>query len=237
MLMKMFEKRLRGYGKAEGNLLSDVKAFKKASLAGEYFESFNVNSKNCMEKSTGTRAWIADCHRLLDRCAAQERKGDPADVRQAFETIFKLLDHIDECLDDVIFFADEAGSWQVGVDWNKILPPWLRALSATAEPEEYTERITALLERHYSYGSGKMLAIARRTATPLQRMALSWVKIDTLIAATQPKSYDQAVAILFDLRDLDSRGKGGDFKLRVKALRKVHAGKPSFINRLEKAGL
>jgi FtsZ-interacting cell division protein YlmF len=64
-----------------------------------------------------------------------------------------------------------------------------------------------------------------------------WAKIDTLIAATQPKSYDQAVEILFDLRDLDSRGKGGDFKIRVEALRQVHAGKPSFINRLEKAGL
>ena len=30
----------------EENLLAKVKAFEKASLAGEYFESFNVNSKN-----------------------------------------------------------------------------------------------------------------------------------------------------------------------------------------------
>jgi hypothetical protein len=51
-------------------------------------------------------------------------KGDPVDVCQAFEIIFGLLDHIDECLDDVSFFADEARSWQVGVDWNKVLPSW-----------------------------------------------------------------------------------------------------------------
>jgi hypothetical protein len=160
-------------GKAEGSVLSDVKAFEKASLAGEYYKSFNVNSKNCMEKSTGTGAWIADCHRLLDGCVAQERKGDPAEVRQAFEIIFGLLDRIDECLDDVIFLADEAGSWQVGVDWNKVLPSWFKVLSATAEPAEYVERITILLERHYNFGSGKMLAVARRTATPQQRKALS----------------------------------------------------------------
>ncbi len=122
-------------GKDRGNLLSDVKAFEKASLSGEYYESFNVNSKNCTEKSTGTRAWIADCHRLLDCCTTQAKKGDPVDVRQAFEIIFGLLDHIDECLDDVIFFADEAGSWQVGVDWNKVLPSWFRVLSATAGPK------------------------------------------------------------------------------------------------------
>jgi hypothetical protein len=149
---------------AKENLLEDVKAFEKASLAGEYYESFNVNSKNCTEKSTGTRAWIADCHRLLDRCVAQEKKGDPVEICQAFEIIFRLLDRIDECLDDIIFFADEGGSWEVGVDWNKILPSWFRILSSTAGPTEYAEKIT-LLERHYSGGGAKMLAIARRTAT------------------------------------------------------------------------
>jgi hypothetical protein len=165
--------RLEPDGTAKGNLLSDVKAFEKASLAGEYSESFNVNSKNYMEKSTGTRAWIADCHRLLDCCVAQEKKGDPADLRQAFDIIFGLLDHIDECLDDVIFFADEAGSWQVGVDWNKVLPSWFRVLSATAGPEEYAERITALLEHHCNSESEKMLTVALRTATPQQRKAVS----------------------------------------------------------------
>jgi hypothetical protein len=160
-------------GEDRGNLLSDVKAFEKASLSGEYYESFNVNSKNCTVKSTGTRAWIATCHRLLDCCTTQARKGDSADVRQAFEIIFGLLDHIDECLDDVIFFADEAGSWQVGVDWNKVLPSWFRVLSATAGPEEYAERITVLLEHHCNSGSEKMLSIARRKGTPQQRKAVS----------------------------------------------------------------
>jgi len=160
-------------GEDRGNLLSDVKGFEKASLSGEYYESFNVNSKNCTEKSTGTRAWIADCHRLLDCCTTQAKKGDPVDVRHAFDIIFGLLDHIDECLDDVIFFADEAGSWQVGVDWSKVLPSWFRVLSATAGPEEYAEKITALLEHHCNSESEKMLSVARRKGTPQQRKAVS----------------------------------------------------------------
>jgi hypothetical protein len=155
-------------GEAKGNLLSNVKAFEKASLAGEYHQIFNVNSKNYMEKSTGTRAWIADCHRHLDCCVVQEKKGDPAELRQAFEIVFGLLDHIDECRDDVIFFADEPGSWQVGVDGNRVLPSWFRVLSAFAGPEEYAERITVLLEHHHNSESEKMLTVARRTATPQQ---------------------------------------------------------------------
>jgi hypothetical protein len=160
-------------GEDRGNLLSNVKAFEKASLSGKYYESFNVTSKNCTEKSIGTRAWIADCHRLLDRCTTQARKSDPVDVRRAFEIIFGLLDHVDECLDDVIFFADEAGSWQVGVDWRKVLPSWFRVLSATAGAEEYAERITVLLEHHCNSEREKMLSVARRKGTPQQRKAVS----------------------------------------------------------------
>jgi len=162
-------------GTSEGNLLTDVKAFEKASLSGEYYESFSVNSKNFMEQSHGTVAWIAECHRLLGRCVAFEKKGQPAEVRQAFDIVFGLLEHIDRCLDDVIFFADEGGSWQVGVDWDEVLPPWFRALSATATPEEYAGRTTGLLKHHHNCGGEKMLNIARKTATPEQRRALSHV--------------------------------------------------------------
>ncbi len=62
-----------------------MKAFEQASLRGEYYEDFNVNSKNFMDKSKGTRAWISECRRCLDRCVAQAKTDDPADVREAFE--------------------------------------------------------------------------------------------------------------------------------------------------------
>jgi hypothetical protein len=44
---------------ATRSLLEDVKAFDTASRAGKYYVSFNVNSRNHMEVSTGTRAFIA----------------------------------------------------------------------------------------------------------------------------------------------------------------------------------
>ena len=160
-------------GEAKKNLLSDVRAFQKASLAGEYYEGFKVNSQNYTKLSGGTRAWITQCRRLLDRCIAEEKNSKTAEVRQAFDIIFGLMDHIDKCLDDVIFFADEGGSWQIGIDWNRVLPPWFRVLSATAAPEEYAQRITVLLKRHCAHDSAKMVSVARKAATSDQRKALT----------------------------------------------------------------
>jgi len=40
------------------SLLTDVERFEKASLAGEYYESFGVNSQNYTQKSAGTSAWL-----------------------------------------------------------------------------------------------------------------------------------------------------------------------------------
>jgi hypothetical protein len=64
-----------------------------------------------------------------------------------------------------------------------------------------------------------------------------WSEIESLISSKQPKSYDAAVELLIDLRDLAARKKGDDFRLRLEALRARHVRKPSLLDRLEKAGL
>jgi hypothetical protein len=155
------------------NLLAKVQSFERTSLAGDYYESFDVNYKNCTKKSSGTIAWIAECNRLLDLCVARTRRGSASELRQSFDIIFRLLDEIDACRDNIIFFADEAGAWQVGVDWEKVLPSWFKVLSETAMPEEYATRIVDLLNHHCKYESPRMLAMARKFATPAQERALA----------------------------------------------------------------
>lgn len=154
------------------NLLADVRAFDTASRAGKYYESFNVNSKNFMEKSTGTRAFIADCNRLLDRCVTQAPKGDAAEIREAIEIILGLLRYIADCNDDVIFFADEAGSWQVGVDWPKVLPALFSCLSRTTEPGEFARRVVEAVDEFDRHNRWKHMTAARRVSTAAQRKAL-----------------------------------------------------------------
>jgi hypothetical protein len=63
-----------------------------------------------------------------------------------------------------------------------------------------------------------------------------WEAVRALIATTRPKSYDEALKVLVDLRDLESRTKSGEFATRVEMLRRANASKPAFIKRLGEAG-
>lgn len=64
-----------------------------------------------------------------------------------------------------------------------------------------------------------------------------WRKFETLVATKQPKSYDQAVALLVDLRDLAARERGVDIQSRLEDVRAEHARKPTLIKRMEQGGL
>jgi hypothetical protein len=139
------------------SLLATLKSFEQASLPGEYYEDFRVDSTNHMTKSRGTIAWIAECNRLLDLCVAATCAADAFELRQCFAIVFGLLDEIDACRDDIIFLADEAGSWQVRVEWEKVLPSWFTVLSATAMPEEYAMEVLGLLRRHCNYAASTIL--------------------------------------------------------------------------------
>lgn len=155
------------------SLLDRVRRFEAESLARKYYQAFDVNSKNCLKKSAGTTAWISTFRRLLDGCALAARRGDPAEVLQAFDILFGLLDKVDDFRVDIIFFADEHGSWQVGVDWDRVLPSWFAVLAATAEPQDYAQRVGNLVDHHCGHKRDNVIAVAARAATPEQRAALA----------------------------------------------------------------
>jgi hypothetical protein len=161
-----------GASATKQSLLEQAKAFDTASRAKKYYVSFNVNSKNYTETSTGTRAFIADCRRLLDRCMAHAAKGAPAETRAAFETVFALLQDIDEGHDDIVFFADEGGSWEVGVDWKTVFPAWFRCLSRSADPEVFASAVVATVDALEHSSRNTHFVAARKIGTAAQRKAL-----------------------------------------------------------------
>jgi hypothetical protein len=84
-------------------------------------------------------------------------------------------------------------------------------------------------------------AAARARAEHLDQLAgkesALWRRVESLIATKKTKSYDQAVELLVDLRDLAWRKDGTDFQRRVEALRLAHVGKRTLVERLHEAGL
>ena len=99
------------------------------------------------------------------------------------------------------------------------------AAQKAAEEKTRRERETAILRaKHLDEISGREPEL--------------WNEVENLISTKQPKSYDSAVELLVDLRDLAARkGKTDEFRTRLDAIRMAHARKPSFIERLHKAGL
>ncbi len=157
---------------SEQTVLEEVEEFHTDSLAGLYYEDFEVNSKNFMEQSRGTINWIAEHKRLMKRCIKESSKGEVEEIRQAFEGLFDLLDEVDECRDDIIFFADEAGAWQVGVEWDEVLPCYFKVLAAVVQPREYAEGVMKLVKSHVNYNSENYFKLALEVAKKPQKKAL-----------------------------------------------------------------
>jgi hypothetical protein len=160
-------------GRAEPDLLHSIRRFHRESLAGRYYQDFMVSSRNFMEKSRGTETFIAEHSRLLDACMRAERAGDIDTAREGLGLLIDLMRQIDRCEVNIVFFADEAGSWQVGVDWAEVLPAWFRSLSPATDPYDWAEAVVEALNDFAGYQMEPLLAATRSIATPEQREALS----------------------------------------------------------------
>jgi len=154
------------------DLLDEVRRFHAECMLGHYYESFDVTSRNCSDQSRGTAAFITEFHRLAARCVHEAETSPSQPVAQAFEVLFALLEHIDEGLDDVIFFADEGGAWSVGTDWTSVLPAYFRCLGQSGSAEEYAACVDKVIADFVEHDRNRYLTEAWHLATPAQRLTL-----------------------------------------------------------------
>jgi len=141
-------------------------------LRGDYYDSVDVNSKNYMDTSKGTDAFMAEFERLIEKCIRASAKGPLSPVREAFELLFALLRRLDRDPDSVVFFADEGGSWQVGVDWRAALPAYFRCLADGTSAEYFAREVDRAIADFADYDRPKHRATARSVANAEQRVAL-----------------------------------------------------------------
>jgi hypothetical protein len=160
-------------GDTRPDLLQAIRQFHRDSLAGRYYQSFRVNSRNDTEKSRGTETFIAEHSRLVEACLRAEREGELETAAGGLGLLIDLMREVDECRDDIIFFADEGGSWQVGVLWERVLPAWFRSLSPTTEACLWAEKVVDALSDFAGYQLDEILEAARAAGTAEQREALA----------------------------------------------------------------
>jgi predicted nucleic acid-binding Zn-ribbon protein len=113
----------------------------------------------------------------------------------------------------------------------------LHAAADAAEERRRAEAARANAERKRREQEA---ALAR--ATYLEKLARKqpavWTEIEQLIATKQPGSYDRAVSLLVDLRDIAAaRGEESTFLRHIHTLEMKHARKPSLLAKMQRAGI
>jgi hypothetical protein len=171
------------------------------------------------------RAWVAglpagEKDDLLARLMIEE------DLTLVTKLLHRFLRH-----------RNEAGRTMSAPAGRRTVGQLLRAAEARAE-----ERWQAEARRRAEQAERRAREGARARAKHLDEIAGQepklWTQVDRLIAARQPKQYDEAVRLLVDLRDLAQRqGRDREFRKKLETLHADHARKPSFLSRLRKAGL
>jgi hypothetical protein len=148
-----------------------------AGLGGEYYEEFDVHSKNVSEKSKGTDAFIAEFDRLTRQCIRAAKTAPQLAVREAIELLLDLLRQIDKGNDEIIFFADDGGSWDIGVDWGTVFPAYFRCLAETASAEVFAQVVDQVIMDFADYQRPQHWRTAHRVADVAQKAALRAVTV------------------------------------------------------------
>lgn len=124
---------------------------------------------------------------------------------------------------------------------NVVEPRTFAELNAAAE-RRVEERSRKAAEREAREQARRDREEAEARAKHLARLAkrepATWDKVVALIATKKPSDYDEAVRLLVDLRDLGvHRNRAAESQARIERLRDEHSKKPSFVERLKRAGL
>lgn len=165
------------------SLLDDVRSFNEAAMAGEFNEHVETYGRGGCEQSRGTDTFVAEFDRLMRRCVCASEMditrgvtdGYEHEVRGSFDLLFALLRQIDEGHDDMLFFADDGVSLDVGVNWRVVLPAhsnaWLRLWRR--HPEEFASAVTQVIADFAGQDRGRYMDAANRAAAnDVQRIAM-----------------------------------------------------------------
>jgi hypothetical protein len=158
--------------------------------------------------------------------------------------------------DDFLFRLVDAPSPHLGAELKqRFLRTISRAANSTTKKSPRSvqellaraEIITEERERRAAEQNAKELARKKREKAIAREKYLkslvgredsTWEKVAALIDSKQPAKYDEAVKLLVDLRDLNkTAGKESAFNAKLQKIREKHHRKPSFLDRLKKAGL
>ncbi len=152
-------------------LLDEVGDFQSESLAGYYYEPFDINSKNWMHVPEETKEWFERLGGLLKASSQLTVQGDHLHAVACFGILYELIDAMER--GEEIVFADEIGSWMIPGDEKQYVAAYMTSLAATASPEEFAAAALPLIRRDsWQSFSTQAYPAAIRAANEAQRAHL-----------------------------------------------------------------
>lgn len=73
------------------SMLGDTRKFFDSAMAGDYYETVEINNRSRQEQSASTDAFAAEFDRLLRRCPRAAEQGEFVAARNSIELLFVLL--------------------------------------------------------------------------------------------------------------------------------------------------
>jgi hypothetical protein len=153
------------------DVFEDVSEFVGESERGAYYD--DPDSLPYGKHSDGTNRWIAECCRLLGLLVESSAEDPTQKVAEAFDSIFELLRQINRGDDTIVFFADEGGAWQVGVEWKSVVPAWSQCLATFETPEACATRTLKLIGEFAAYERDKLMKSATKVLPDEHARALT----------------------------------------------------------------
>jgi hypothetical protein len=152
-------------------LLDEVELFQRESLAGIYYEPFDVNSKNWTYVPEETKEWFKRLGDLLKASCQLTTQEDHLHAVACFGILYELIDTMER--GEEIVFGDEIGSWMIPGDEKQYIAAYMTSLAATTTPEEFAAAALPLIRRdsHHSFAAQAYPSVIR-TANEAQKAHL-----------------------------------------------------------------
>jgi hypothetical protein len=152
-------------------LLDEVELFQRESLAGIYYEPFDINSKNWTYIPEETEEWFERLGDLLKASCQLTTQGDHLHAVACFGILYELIDTMER--GEEIVFGDEIGSWMIPGDEKQYIAAYMTSLAATTTPEEFAAAALPLIRRDsYHSFAAQAYPSAVRTANEAQKAYL-----------------------------------------------------------------
>ena len=181
---------------------------------------------------------------------SEDRQTDPKDLKtwvhnlptsEKDDILFRLVEAPSPHLRaELLQQFQQTGSAKANSNIDKQLRSILDLISRAEKYAEERKRRAAEKKAREQARKKKERALAREKyiESLIGREESIWKKVDEYINSKQPATYDEAVKLLVDLRDLYKKtGKETAFNRKIKTICENHHRKVSFLNRLQKVGL